>query len=79
METKIVYEVKELLEMFPFSKAHWYREMGKENGVPCIQIGKRKAVCAWYIDELIAIATTQNLKDRSSEDALQPDTKLRRG
>ena len=74
METKIVYEVKELLEMFPFSKAHWYREINKKT-VPCVQIGGRKAVCAWYVDGLVAKATVQNLKGESDEDEIQHSPK----
>ena len=71
METKIVYEVKDLLKMFPFSKAHWYREINKGT-VPCVQIGNRKAVCGWFIDEQIGKAAAQNQEGTSNEDAIQP-------
>ena len=59
METKIVYEVKDLLKMFPFSKAHWYREINKGN-VPIVQIGTRKAVCGWYIDQQLEKPSIKN-------------------
>ena len=73
METKIVYEVKELLEMFPFSKAHWYRKINKGT-VPCVQIGNRKAVCGWFIEEQIGKATVQNQEGTSNEDAIHPSS-----
>ena len=60
METKIVYEVKDLLKMFPFSKAHWYREINKGN-VPIFQIGNRKAVCGWYIKEQLGDCSDNKL------------------
>ena len=65
METKVVYEVKDLLKIFLFSKAHWYREINKGN-VPIVQIGTRKAVCGWYIDQQLGKPTVQNQEDTSS-------------
>ena len=66
METKIAYNVNELVKMFPFSKAHWYREINKGT-VPIVQIGARKAVCGWYIAEQLGKPTVQGQEDSSSE------------
>jgi len=71
VKTKFAYNVNELVEMLPFSKAHWYREINKGT-VPCVQIGNRKAVCGWFIDEQIGKATVQNQEGTSNEDAIQP-------
>ena len=66
MDTKIAYNVNELVKMFPFSKAHWYREINKGT-VPIVQIGTRKAVCGWYIAEQLRKPTIHNLEGTSSE------------
>ena len=69
METKVVYEVKDLLKMFPFSKAHWYRMINKGE-IPVVQIGNRKAVCGWYIDQQLGKPTVQIEEGASDEDAI---------
>ena len=55
--------------MFPFSKTHWYWEINKGN-VPVVQVGNRKAVCGWYIDQQLGKPTVQKLDGTSNEDAI---------
>ena len=50
MKGKVDYDVKELLEMFRFSKYYCYQEKNK-GSLPNIQIVNSKSVCGWDIEE----------------------------
>ena len=39
--------------------------------VPCVQIGNRKAVCGWFIEEQIGKVTVQNKEGTSNEDEIR--------
>lgn len=48
---KKLYDLNEALSIIPMSKAGIYKACA-EGKIPCVKIGKRVFIPAWYIDQI---------------------------
>lgn len=51
MNSKKLFEVREILSMIPMSRAGLYLACGRGD-VPCVRVGRRLFIPAWWLNEI---------------------------